>query len=471
MFESPDDRSAYRAARALIEVNGQPHDFLTLKSRLQAAPGVVVTAVPKSIAVACQEKLAALGLATQISHQLARPAEPVEPASAARPPSRRSVLRLIRESPGTAVAIVFGIALAAAVFGLGRGGSRVAHDHPTGPLSADAMQDLARGAVVELTCENRSGWGFFVSEGIVVTTADAVCPAVPSVDVEFFNGSTALGRVIRIDTWLGLALVRTTGPGGRPLRLIDATSLERGASVMLAGGSGGPGGIVLRAIVSDPNHSLLGTSYLQIDAPAATGASGGPLLDERGRAAGVVVSREGSSGDLWLVVPSNYLVDGTDAFLPDLDIDLDRERWEAHLREAGDGERRAVADARSNSSRAAVVGAAAESPASVVATVVRWSAATPSDQMFTFTIRRGDTVLCSPSGTAARWERATGGRVNVAASRWAMWLERNDLLRDTYVSAVRLDTADCNEPSTVPGATLVLHSGAPSGDRATIQSN
>lgn len=471
MFESPDDRSAYRAARALIEVNGQPHDFLTLKSRLQAAPGVVVTAVPKSIAVACQEKLAALGLATQISHQLTRQVETVEAAPTAGRSFARSALQVVRDRPGIAVAIILGIVLVAAVFGSGRGGSRSAHHLPTGPLATEDLEDLARGAVVRLTCEDRSGSGFFVSDGIVVTTADAVCPAVPSVEVRFFNGSKALGRVIRIDNWLGLALVRTTGPGGRPLRLIDATSLERGDSVLLAGGSGGAGGIVLRAIVSDPNRSLLGTSYLQIDAPVATGLTGGPLLDVNGRAVGVVFSREGSSGNLWLVVPSNYLGGGPDALLPDLEMNLDREKWEARLREAGDRDRSTAAEARSNSSWAAVVGAAAESPTSVVATVVRWSAATPSDQMFTFTIRRGDTVLCSPSGTAARWERATGGRVNIAASRWAMWLERNDLLRDTYVSAVRLDTADCNEPSTVPGATLVLHSGAPSGDRTTIQSN
>jgi hypothetical protein len=349
---------------------------------------------------------------------------------------------------------------------LGRGGSRAVSNRPTGPLSTDALQDLVRRAVVGLTCENRSGSGFFVSDGMVVTTADVVCPAVPSIDVRFFDGSTALGRVIRVDNWLGLALVRTPGPGGRPLQLVDATNLEPGDPVMLVGGAGGS---VSRATVSDTNRSFLGTSYLQIDAPAATDASGGPLLDESGRAAGVVVSREGSSGDLWLVVPSNYLVDGTDAFFPGLEIELDRERWKARLREAGDGERRAVVEARSNSSRAAVVAASADSPTSVVATVARWSATAPSDQMFSFTIRRGDNVLCSLSGTASRWERATGGRVNVAASRWSMWLERNDLLQDTYVSAVPLDTTDCSEPSTVPGATLVLHSGAPSGDRTTIE--
>ncbi len=44
MFESPDDRSAYHAARSLTEVRGQPHEFLVLKQRLLEAPGVVVTA-------------------------------------------------------------------------------------------------------------------------------------------------------------------------------------------------------------------------------------------------------------------------------------------------------------------------------------------------------------------------------------------------------------------------------------------
>ncbi len=471
MFESPDDRSAYHAARTLIEVDGQPHDFLTLKSRLQTAPGIVVTAVPKSIAVACQKKLAALGLATQISHQLARPAETVEAAPAAKPRFGRSMFRLVADRPGTVAAIILGIALIAAVFGLGRGGTRAAHNLQTGPLSSEALEDLARGAVVGLSCENRSGSGFFVSDGIVVTTADVVCPAVPSVNVSFFDGSTDLGRVVRVDSWLNLALVRTTGSRGRPLQLVDSTSLERDESVVLVGSPGGAGSIISRATVSDSNRGLLGTSYLQIDASTATVARGGPLLDDCGRAAGVVVSRESSSRNLWLVIPSNYLVGEGGALLPDLEINLDRGRWEARLREAAKDDRKTVAEARSNSSRAAVVAAAAESPNSVVATVVRWSATTPSDQMFSFTIRSGDSVLCSPSGTAARWERATGGRVNVSASRWVTWLERNDLLRDTYVSAVRLDTTECNEPSTVPGATLVLHSGALSADRTIIESN
>jgi S1-C subfamily serine protease len=470
MFESPDDRTAYHAARTLIEVDGQPHDFLTLKSRLQAAPGVVVTSVPKSIAVACQEKLAALGLATQISHQLARPVETAEAAHTTGPPGARSVLHLVRDRPGTTAAVILGIKLIAVVFGMRRGGSRADHDLQTGPLSSEALEDLARRAVVGLTCENRSGSGFLVSDGIIVTTADIVCPAVPSIDVRFFDGSTALGRVIRVDNWLDLALVRTTDSKGRPLQFVDATSLERGEAVVVVDGPGGAGGFLSRATVSDSNHGLLGTSYLQIDVPAATASAGGPLLDDGGRAAGVVISSEGSSGNLWLVVPGNYLVDGPDALLPELEINLDRERWEARLREAGASDRNSVAEARSTSSRTAVVAASADSPTSIVATVARWSASTPSDQRFSFTIRRGDTVLCSPTGTASTWERATGGRVNITASRWALWLERNDLLRDTYVTSVSLDTTDCTEPSAVPGATLVLHSGAPSGDRTMIQS-
>jgi hypothetical protein len=51
-----------------------------------------------------------------------------------------------------------------------------------------------------------------------------------------------------------------------------------------------------------------------------------------------------------------------------------------------------------------------------------------------------------------------------------MWLERNDMLRDTFIGSVPLDTSDCADPSAVAGATLVLHNGAPYADRSTIVS-
>lgn len=51
-----------------------------------------------------------------------------------------------------------------------------------------------------------------------------------------------------------------------------------------------------------------------------------------------------------------------------------------------------------------------------------------------------------------------------------MWLEKNEMFRDTFVSSVQLDTGTCNDPSAVPGATLVLHSGTPYADRTTIVS-
>jgi len=51
-----------------------------------------------------------------------------------------------------------------------------------------------------------------------------------------------------------------------------------------------------------------------------------------------------------------------------------------------------------------------------------------------------------------------------------MWLEKNDMLRDTYVSSVHIDTGICDDPSTISGATLVLHSGAPYADRSIIVS-
>ena len=139
MFESPDDRSAYYATRRLVKVHGQPHDFLTLKSRLQKAPGVVVTSVPKSMALACQEQLAAAGLATQISLQVTIQVETAEDPPLEKTPLGQSVFQFVRDRPGTAVAMLIGIALIAAVFLRGRDELPSTHDAHTRPITPSSL--------------------------------------------------------------------------------------------------------------------------------------------------------------------------------------------------------------------------------------------------------------------------------------------------------------------------------------------
>ncbi len=78
--------------------------------------------------------------------------------------------------------------------------------------------------------------------------------------------------------------------------------------------------------------------------------------------------------------------------------------------------------------------------------------------------------MCSLSGNANSWRRATDGSVSIPNSSYTMWLERNDLLEENFVSSVLLDTTACDDPSAIPGATVVLHSGAPYADRTTIAS-
>lgn len=470
MFESPDDRSAYHAARRLVKVHGQPHTFLTLKSRLEKAPGVVVASVPRSMALTCQEELAAVGLATQISLQIAAQAETDEDPPPEKVPVGRSLFRFILDRPGTTAAMLLGLILISALFGIGRNDSGSALDASVGPISAEQFAVIAVASIVDISCENRSGVGFFVEDGIAVTSAHVVCPAVPSVDIRFSNGYRVQGRVIRVDNWLDLALIRTTEVSGIPLRLTDSSGLESGDSVVMVGASNGVGSILARPRITDANRNLLGTTFLQIDTGDTVGDSGMPLLDASGRVVGIALSRVGSSANLWLVLPSNYLVEGPNTMMPDVEMAIDRDRWDARVREAGQADRAAAKEARSGTSGAGVLAARASSPTSVTVAVARWAASTPSDQLFSFTIRRGENILCSPSGTATRWLPASSGGGNIPSSKYVMWLERNDMLRDTFVSFVPLDTSGCDDPSAVAGATLVLHNGAPSADRSTIVS-
>jgi len=471
MFETPEARVAYHAARSLLEVRGQPHEFLVLKRRLLAAPGIVVESVPRAIAEACQEKLAAHGLATQVSHQTAKPVEVVEAQQPERTPAGRAALQFIRDRPGTVVALLVAVALVIVVVVGGRMESFSVSDFDSGPISAERFAELAQNGIVDVSCEGRSGAAFFVTEDILVTAAGAVCPAVPSVDVEFFDGSRTLGRVLRVDNWLDVAVVRAGGSGGVPLRLADSSSLQMGDSMIRADRSQATGPSPRRFRVADPNRNLLGSPLLLIDTASTRPESGEPVFDDRGRVLGVLLSQMGSSGNLWFALPSNSLVEGADPFFADLEMDFDRERWESRVREAQDADRKTVADARRSSGRAGLLAARVTSQASVAVTVARWSPTIPSEQQFSFTLRRGESILCSVFGAANRWQRAAGGSANIPISRYVMWLEKNDLLEDTYVSSVHLDTSPCGEPASIRGATVVLHSGVEYADRSIIRSN
>jgi hypothetical protein len=306
----------------------------------------------------------------------------------------------------------------------------------------------------------------------VITAAETVCPAIPGVTVRFADGRTEAGRVTRIDQWLGIAVVRLgSDTAGRPIDLADASGLSKDDQVRLVDSRPGKGIVTSRGRITNANRSIFGIAYLEVSVEEGRAALGSPVLDVGGRAVGVMTIAAGLARNHRLVLPANYLVDGRSRVLLDHDMDFDPVRWRTRVRDAEMIDEQSVEVARANPSQAGLAGARCTQPNMVDAIVARWSPSDPSTQSFSFTLRRGDHVLCTKSGDAREWRRITEGGTPVTTSRYLMWLERHGLLDDVFVSTVRLDASDCGERSEILDAIMVLHNGQQYADRSPVIGN
>ena len=143
-------------------------------------------------------------------------------------------------------------------------------------------------SVVMVQLDDGLGSGFYVdANGLLVTSAHVV-GARPQVTIRRFDRSTATAQVVRVASGYDLALLwdrSATVPA--PIPLADPTTA---ASGMIAYAIGHPAGLdftVTRGIVSSPDRVVSDVHYVQTDAAAHPGSSGGPLLDERGDVLGV----------------------------------------------------------------------------------------------------------------------------------------------------------------------------------------
>jgi S1-C subfamily serine protease len=154
-------------------------------------------------------------------------------------------------------------------------------------VAANADDLLSR--VVVVKTHKGFGSGFFVSpEGLVLTAAHVV--EGDRVTLRTHDGEELTALPVRVDPRQDVALLRTERPlsGARclPLRLDTAAG---GAEVYAVGA---PASLALafsltRGIVSG-YPTVGGRRVLQTDAPVSPGNSGGPIVDDRGTALGVV---------------------------------------------------------------------------------------------------------------------------------------------------------------------------------------
>jgi len=169
------------------------------------------------------------------------------------------------------------------------------YNEPPAPvLPLDAVVLLEQGSA---TCA-----GAFVDAAGTVATAYHCVAHGGRPKITAHDGRSTIGRVVRVDPGMDLALVAAPELAGTPFLPLRMDPPPLGAVVRPIGhpyGSQLPAGFVegtLRWSVSEGVVSAVGPRALQTTAPLNPGNSGGPIVDTEGRLVGVVSRRYAGDG-------------------------------------------------------------------------------------------------------------------------------------------------------------------------------
>jgi len=154
------------------------------------------------------------------------------------------------------------------------------------------------------------GTGILVDgDARLVLTNHHLVAASESLRVTLVDGTELGARVVHTDPRRDLALLKLSGRGDLPTVSRFASERPRlGQMVLTAGNPGGYSHSVTMGIVSalDREVDRAGV-FLQIDAPAYNGSSGGPVVDLDGAVLGLV-SRGGAGGSVAFAIPAADLI-------------------------------------------------------------------------------------------------------------------------------------------------------------------
>jgi serine protease Do len=154
------------------------------------------------------------------------------------------------------------------------------------------------------------GSGFvWDTQGHIVTN-DHVVDGASSIQVTFYDGTTADATLVAADPYSDLAVVKVDVPADelRPIQLGDSTQLKVGELSIAIGNPFGLEGTMTVGFVSAVGRSLSAQSsgqsgayysipdVIQTDASINPGNSGGVLVDEMGKLLGVTSAIESTSG-------------------------------------------------------------------------------------------------------------------------------------------------------------------------------
>jgi S1-C subfamily serine protease len=234
---------------------------------------------------------------------------PAEPVPADGKPARRWAATPLRRDVLVALVLIWAVVITAVVFL--RGGSDTpdaaalpsASPSPSeGPLTVAETSELLRPSVVSIRSTQdgtsgaqATGTGFIVNGDGTVLTAAHVVAGAKAIEVTYADGTKSAAEVASADPAQDIA---TLTPATLPETVVPAVlggGLAIGDDVVAIGNPLGLTWSTTSGVVSGLDRSAKGeandlSGLVQFDAAVNPGSSGGPLLNDQGQVAGVIVA-------------------------------------------------------------------------------------------------------------------------------------------------------------------------------------
>jgi len=153
----------------------------------------------------------------------------------------------------------------------------------------DKIINTATKSIVTIDNKHSHGSGCIISKDGYIITNYHVVNGLDKVNVNFKNGFSLEGKVIRYNEDYDLALIKVSGKGFSPIRISEEKEINIGADVYAIGTPADKslGQTVTKGIISG-ERKILDKKYIQTDVSINPGSSGGGLINKQGYLVGIV---------------------------------------------------------------------------------------------------------------------------------------------------------------------------------------
>lgn len=183
-------------------------------------------------------------------------------------------------------------------------GEQTVHDSALAVKKAAPAVVLIKGTGAE---ENITGTGFLIASDGKVVTCLHIVQGLKAGAVKLANGEVYSPFSIRaFDEQRDLAIIQISGFDLPTVELGDSNELQPGEAVLLVGSPLGLEQTITSGVVSAIRELPEVGKVIQTDAAANPGNSGGPLLNARGQAVGVLDFKLRGTENLNFAIPINY---------------------------------------------------------------------------------------------------------------------------------------------------------------------